>query len=226
MRNRPSCSPNQSHRLIIPDEAMLTSTITGIFAGWPLSLIKDSFGYGAFFASFEYVKAQAYYAFVTKYYGNLRGNLLTPLFTPKLDESGPIDMIKPHYAIEPAFLMFAGISASISQQIVQHPLNLIQNIHYKSLAYLDRQAQIGQPKSAMLRSCYAAYSETYRQCLVHVRRARGWRRWVYKGFFINTIKQVPSTSAGLVIFELVRRRYSNEAEAVRIERDGYDILLA
>ena len=43
---------------------------------------------------------------------------------------------------------------------------------------------------------------------------------------MNTIRQVPSTSAGLVMFELVRRRYSNEAEAVRIENDGYGILLA
>ena len=28
-----------------------------------------------------------------------------------------------------------------------------------------------------------------------------------------------------VIFEVVRRRYGNDAEAVRIEKDGYDILL-
>lgn len=42
---------------------------------------------------------------------------------------------------------------------------------------------------------------------------------------MNTIKQVPSTSAGLVIFELVRRRYGSEAEAVKIKKDGYDILL-
>ena len=42
---------------------------------------------------------------------------------------------------------------------------------------------------------------------------------------MNTIKQVPSTSAGLVVFELVRRRYGNEAEAVKIKKDGYDILL-
>lgn len=46
------------------------------------------------------------------------------------------------------------------------------------------------------------------------------------GFLLNTLKQVPSTSAGLVIFELVRRWYGNEAEAMRIEMDGYDNLLA
>lgn len=197
----------------------------GVFAGWSLSLVKDSFGYAAFFATFEYVKAQAYYGFVAKYYGDLQGNLLSPILTPKLDGTGPVDVIKPHYAIEPTFLMLAGIAASISQQIVQHPLNLIQNVYYKSLAFLDSQAKINQPKTAMLRSYYGAYRKTYDQCLVYARRSGGWRRWLYKGFLVNTIKQVPSTSAGLVIFELVRRRYGSEAEAVTIKKDGYDILL-
>ena len=63
--------------------------------------------------------------------------------------------------------MLAGIAASITQQIVQHPLNLVQNIHYKSLAFLDSQAKIDQPRAAMLRSYYGAYKKTYHQCLVH-----------------------------------------------------------
>ena len=197
----------------------------GVFAGWGLSLIKDSFGYAAFFATFEYVKAQAYYGFVAKYYGDLQGNLLSPILTPNLDETGPIDIIKPHYAIEPTFLMLAGIAASVSQQTVQHPLNLVQSVHYRSLAFLDSQAKIDQPKAVMLRRYYGAYQKTYEKCLVYARRSGSWRRWLYKGFLGNTIKQVPSTSAGLVIFEIVRRRYGSEAEAVKIEKDGYDILL-
>ena len=197
----------------------------GVFAGFGLSFVKDAFGYGAFFATFEYVKAQAYYAFVTKYYGDLRGRLVTPLLTPKFDGTGPIDVIKPHYAIEPTFLMFAGTTASISQQVVQHPINLIQSIHYKSLAYFDKQAEINQPQTAILQNYSSAYQKTYQQCLLHVRRAGSWRRWLYRGFLLNTIKQVPSTSAGLVIFELVRRRYGSKTDSARIEKDGYDILL-
>lgn len=197
----------------------------GVFAGFGLSFVKDSFGYAAFFATFEYVKAQAYYAFVAKYYGDLRGHLVSPLLAPKLDGTEPVDMIKSHYAIEPTFLMLGGITASICQQIVQHPVNLIQSIHYKLLAYLDKQAKIDQPRSAMLQNYYTAYKKTYEQCLVHVQRAGSWRSWLYKGFLVNTIKQVPSTSAGLIIFELVRRRYGSDSDAVRIEKDGYDILL-
>jgi len=49
---------------------------------------------------------------------------------------------------------------------------------------------------------------------------------LYRGFLANTIKQVPSTSAGLVIFELVRRKYGDDSDAVVIETGGYGILLS
>ena len=42
---------------------------------------------------------------------------------------------------------------------------------------------------------------------------------------VSRAAQVPSTSAGLIIFELVRRKYGMGGEPVRINRDGYDILL-
>lgn len=126
-------------------------------------------------------------------------------------------MNEQHYGIEPVFLMFAGISASTAQQIVQHPLNLIQRVHYKLAAATEKSDTTSQPRNA--------YWDTYQKCAIHAQRAGGWRRWLYRRFLINTIKQVPSTSAGLVMFELVRRRYGSEAEAVRIEKKGYDLLL-
>ena len=189
--------------------------ISGAFAGWRLSLLKDSLGCAAFFATFEYVKAQSYYSFVAKYYGGLTPYQRT--LRPGTGFEDSIRVIKPHYAIEPSFLMLAGITASIAQQIVQHPLTLIQAIHYQSIS--------GDPKSPSSLKDRKGYEKTYQRCLVYVRRFGGWRKWLYRGFFLNTVKQVPSTSAGLVIFELARRRYANEAEAVKIVKDGYDILL-
>jgi len=197
----------------------------GIIAGWGLSFLKDSLGFAVFFATFEYVKAQAYYDFVTKYYGDLRGPSPNSRSELRLHQTGNSNTIKPHYAIEPVFLILAGLSGSIAQQVIQQPLNLIQSIHYKSLAFLDQQARIDQPKAAMLRKYFSAYRKTYLQCLIRSRRSGGWRAWLYKGLFYNTIRMVPSTSAGLLIFEMVRKRYGNEAEAVRIQKDGYGILL-
>ncbi|TPR08399.1 Ribosome associated membrane protein RAMP4 family protein [Aspergillus niger] len=46
--------------------------VRGIFAGWGLSFTRDAFGYAVFFSFFEFVKSQAYYSFLTWYYGSRR----------------------------------------------------------------------------------------------------------------------------------------------------------
>lgn len=198
--------------------------IRGSFAGWGLSLVKDSLGCGIFFATFEYVKAQSYYAFVAKYYRGF-DSFKRSVLPPKKHHDNGFPIIKPHYAIEPSFLMLAGITATIAQQVVLHPIALVQTIHHDSLTRLHDQVISSGPSSQSSNTSFWGYGKTYRRCLTYARRLGGWRRWLYRGFWLNTVKQVPSTSAGLVIFELVRRRYGSEAEAVRIEKDGYDILL-
>jgi len=70
-----------------------------------------------------------------------------------------------------------------------------------------------------------AYKVTWDRCIAEAKATGlGMRRWLYRGFWWNTIRQVPSTSAGLIIFELFRRKYGL-TDQVRINRDGYDILL-
>lgn len=197
----------------------------GVFLGWGLNCVKDSVGYGLFFATFDYMKAQAYYRFITMYYGDLQGDLLSPILKPKIDASGAVDVIKPHYAIEPVFLGLAGVAASFAQQSIAHPLGRVQDIHYTSLDFLDRQAKVQQARQDLLRTYWAAYKKTIGTCAVRAERAGSWRLWLYKAFWWNTIKHVPGTAAGLLIFEFVRRKYGNATEAVRIAEDGYDILL-
>ena len=200
----------------------------GVFAGFGINCLKDSLGYGLFFMTFEFVKAQGYYRFVAMYYGDLlRGDLLSPILKPRLEEhGGSVDVIRPHYAIEPVFLGLAGVAASVAQQTVAHPVGRVQEIHYRSLEYLDREARKEQPRREMLRTYLAAYRRTWEICGARARKMGvGWRGWLFKGFWWGTIKLVPSTAAGLVIFEFVRKRYGVEVEEVRIEEDGYDILL-
>jgi Mitochondrial carrier protein len=194
--------------------------LRGVFSGWGLSFTKDCIGYAVFFSTFEYVKANAYLGFVSKYYGRLNPHTSK---TELLKGSRPI--IKPHFALEPTFLLLAGVCASVAQQFVCHPLALIQNIHYKRLAELDIQAKASHSKREMVKNYYHAYEKTFAQCRELAVEAGGMRRWLYKGFIMSTLRQVPSTSAGLIIFELVRRRYGLQAEPTRIEKDGYDILL-
>lgn len=203
----------------------------GIFAGWGLSFLKDSFGSGVFFMTFEYVKAQAYYKFIRYYYGGLDLHLVDFLARKRgtqtsQDQSQAV--IKPHYAIEPIFLMIAGIAATITQQIVLYPVTLLQTRHFERLEELDKQAkqlQSSPSRGRMLAAYYHAYNKTWDVCWNEALEAGGIRKWLFRGFWMNTIKQVPSTSAGLVIFELVRRRYGNVGDEIKISEDGYEILL-
>ncbi|KAH8174414.1 mitochondrial carrier protein [Sarocladium implicatum] len=227
--------------------------LRGIFAGWSLSFIKDSFGSAIFFSAFEYVKAQSYYQFVTWYYGGLGEEIVDLLAMKRPAHRDQKDheqtIIRPHYAIEPMFLLAAGTSASFAQQLLLHPLTHFQVKHWDHLEELDEKAAryratASQPlevaKSSgggsnshnphkrfrMLRAYYRAYQETLGVCSAEARsEGLTLTRWLYRGFWWNAIRQVPSTSAGLIIFELIRRKYGFGTEEVKITKDGYDILL-
>jgi len=200
--------------------------LRGIFAGWTLSLMKDSLGAAVFFGTFETVKSQGYYEYITKYYGSRTRDSLLESASIVHDDIDGRPVIKPHYALEPAFLLLAGMSASITSQLIQHPLNELQTIHYRRLEALDYQAHGESSPSRIMRRYYHAYEETFRQCKKLAKRQGGWRRYLYKDYFMSTIRQVPSTSAGLIVFELVRRKYAFENdEEMTISREGFEILL-
>lgn len=198
--------------------------LRGVFAGWSLSFMRDSLGYAVFFSSFEYIKSQSYYSFVTWYYGSLQVDHMGMFSSSESSDRG-VPLIKPHYALEPCFLMMAGVVASIAQQTIQHPLSRIQDLHLGRLEYLDHQASFVPSRQKMIRLYYHAYQETFKRCKRKAARTGGWPSWLFRGFIGSSLRQVPSTSAGLIIFELVRRRYANPADAVHIQSDGYDILL-
>jgi len=199
----------------------------GVMAGWSLSLLKDSFGNGLFFLTFETLKSQVFYSFVTTYYGIFRPTLQTVLEPQHwFGRSGKRErpVIRPHYLLEPSAILVAGVAASVAQQTVQHPLTLIQNVHYGRLESLDFAAKQEMARVKVLRLYYASYQETFRQCKLQASKVGGWKKWLYRDFVYNTIRQVPSTAAGLVVFEVLRRKYATGYE-VRIKKDGYDILL-
>lgn len=210
-------------------EKLKSIGLRGVFAGWSLSFLKDSWGCAVFFSTFEYVKAQAYYNFLTKVYGHPgpRGLAMDRGSMRKDSNSDSVDepLIKPHYLIEPSFILMAGMAASITQNLVQYPLSAIQDIHYGQLESLDYAARLEHRPWKAFRVYYHAYQKTFEQCRHHSRRYHGWRRWLYRGFLWNTIRQIPSTSAGLIVFEIFRRKYADVSDAVRIEKDGYGILL-
>ncbi|CAK7562486.1 MAG: hypothetical protein SEPTF4163_000333 [Sporothrix epigloea] len=175
-------------------------------------------------------------------------------------------VIRPHYALEPAFLLLAGVSASFAQQVLLHPLTHFQVVHWDMLEDLDaavkadreaaaaraaasssaavrngkvladlgngsqRSGILGRifslPRLHFMRTYYHAYLATMNKCdEMAAIEGRSRISWLYRGFWWNAIRQVPSTSAGLIIFELLRRKYGLAGDEVRIRQDGYDILL-
>ncbi|EQL35497.1 mitochondrial carrier protein, variant [Blastomyces dermatitidis ER-3] len=200
--------------------------IRGIFSGWGLSFLKDSFGSALFFGMFETIKSQGYYTFVRYYYGSLQPHRVEKLSVSTAGiSSGDIPTIRPHYGLEPCFLMLAGLTASLVQQFVHHPLTLVQTVYYERLEHIDAMAKLDHSGRKMMKHHYEAYLELFMRCQRRALRAGGWRPWLFGGFFGNALRQVPSTSAGLIIFELVRRKYGVDAEVVHIQQDGYDIIL-
>lgn len=190
----------------------------GVFAGYGLSFLKESLGYGVFFAGFEFVKQQAYFEYLTWYYGRRHRH------TPGHEGGDTRIFIRPHYALEPTFLLLAGVTASFSQHLIQHPLSKIQDVHYARLESIDYVSKI-KDKSAV-ESYTNTYKRTLKQCSQQAAKLGGWKVWLYRGFVMGTLRQVPSTSAGLIVFELVRRRFADTREGVVIEYENSRILLS
>lgn len=200
----------------------------GVFAGYALSLTKDTLGCGLFFGTFEYVKSQCFYSFVSYFYGHYSSLSQTQkeeISAQSTSSNNPV--IRPNYLIEPAFLLTAGVTASVAQQLVQHPLGRVQDVHYGRLEYIDAHTHSnpGQKKLRTLDLYANAYRKTFKEVLVLARRQGGLRMWLYRDFFMTTLRQTPSTSIGLIVFEVVRRKYSSDDDVVKIVKDGYDILL-
>lgn len=165
----------------------------GIFAGYSFSFMKETLSYALFFAIFEGVKGQAHHAYVRRVYG-----------------SDP-ETSKPHYLVGPAFLLAAGVSASFAQQAIQHPIHKVQDIHLSRLESIDfRVEHIEHKEMAFYKRYSHSYQETFKQCGLQAKKVGGWRRWLFKGFLMDTVKQVPSTAAGLIVFEIMRRRWAEE----------------
>lgn len=206
----------------------------GVFAGWSLSLLRDSLGSAVFFSTFEIVKGQAFYAFVSKWYGKF-GQLddaqqeALRLQAREGKVSSPV--IRPHYLLEPTFIALAGVAASIGQALIQYPIGRVLDVHYGRLAWIDAHPKPEPGSKGVLRTraalgvYAAAYKKTAKQCLAIARREGGVRRWLYRGFLWRTLTQVPSTSAGLIVFEVIRRKYGDKSDVVRIQQDGYDVEL-
>ncbi len=102
----------------------------------------------------------------------------------------------------------------------------IQDVHYGRLESIDYATKITTGKISTLAMYRHSYEQTLDQCKIQAKKAGGWWRWCYKGFVMNTLRQIPSTSAGLIVFELVRRKFGDAPEERDVGKGEVGILIS
>lgn len=175
-------------------EKLLEVGPRGVFAGYPISFAKESLGFAAFFGTFETVKGPWYRTYIKYVHKGERGNSI----------------------VYPSFILSAGALAAISVQAVHYPIGKIQKLHLMRLEALDEVNRLKPPtsQSSMWRLYSRTYTHTFRQAKKLVLKDAGgsWHRWLYGGFVRATVTTMPSTSIGLIVFEIMRLKYAYDGD--------------
>lgn len=213
----------------------------GVFAGYLLSLTKESLGFALFFSTFETVKGPWYRTYINFFHNG--------------------DSKSANKAVYPSFILFAGALSAYAVQAVHYPLGKIQRLYLMRLETLDELAKntikpvdikpshvkntapegsnfytffrqmintnysqlkwsdikskafdFIVPPHSMFRLYSNAYIHTFSQIQKMVAKdpkGPSYFNWFYGGFFRATLSSLPSTSIGLVVFEIMRLRYTN-----------------
>ncbi|OZJ02261.1 hypothetical protein BZG36_04698 [Bifiguratus adelaidae] len=191
---------------------------TNAYRGFSLVILRDSLACGLFFSTFEWVKQQGYYHFLTEAYDmhirreeDLEG--VTPVEQPIPRQPWHHDpravaiaekaqhRDKPPYVLEPFFIIIAGASAAVAYQLVDYPFAKIHNIFY----IREAESEYANPKS--WKATRHLYHETLRAVKLQVQRQAGgqWLKWLYSGFGATVLNVVPATSLGFLVFEFFKR---------------------
>ncbi|ORE11216.1 mitochondrial carrier [Rhizopus microsporus var. microsporus] len=185
--------------------------IASAYRGFTLTLVRDSLSCGLFFATFEWVKQQGYYYFLDEIYGV---HVDSPSTIMELeagwssiendDRPTPPDSCekkeKPPLMLEPLFVIFAGATAAMAYQLIDHPLSKVHSIFY------IEEGQSEFTNKHRRESVRSLYRRTLDQCLTQVKLNGGsWRKFLYQEFGSTVVRVVPATSVGFLVFELVKR---------------------
>lgn len=177
--------------------------LRGVFSGFGISLMKESCGFSLFFATFEVVKGAWYRKYVQMVYG----------------QDGAASISR---GVFPTFVIMAGVMSTYSLQLAHYPLGKLQKMHFIRLEAVDKFHQ-QHGTNVGWAEYIKAYGKTFKQAQkLVIKDCQGsWWRWLYSGYFRNTLISLPSTSIGLVVFEIMRLRYMDEEKPAFVEDSGF-----
>ncbi|KAI7905615.1 mitochondrial carrier domain-containing protein [Cokeromyces recurvatus] len=198
--------------------------IASAYRGFTLTLVRDSLACGLFFATFEWVKQQGYYYFLDEMYGvqvdssRTLNEIENGWINEEEEEEDQVmhgkDKKRPPLMLEPLFVIFAGATAAIAYQIIEHPLSKIHSIFY------IEEGQSEFTNKTVREPVKNLYKRTWEQCKTQVKLNGGsWRRFLYHEFTGTIVRVVPATSVGFLVFELVKR----EVDFRSISFDDYTL---
>lgn len=197
--------------------------VVGVFAGFGFSLVKESFGFAFYFSTFELVKTRGYnltYNVISRYrklkasVKNLFGysDNLNMLVNPEIIS---LEQKRLTRILKSSFILLAGASAAFSLLAVQYPLSKVQQIHFGRLELLDQlNASASNGTNSILGRLYPhSYIDTYlRVKTIKAKSNLSWFSLAYKGFVRNALTMIPSTSIGLLVFEIMRTKLADSLE--------------
>ncbi|CAN3368470.1 hypothetical protein DICA4_F14532 [Diutina catenulata] len=195
--------------------------LVGVFAGYSISLVKESVGFAFYFSTFETVKTHGYRAAYSliKWWRQLNANIRDKL---SYFSSSPPPVVDPEFIrnertrstriLKSSFILIAGASAAFSLLAVQYPISKIQKVHLSRLEAMDiYDANLG--KKPFFHLYYNSYVDTFRQVGRLKRRSKlTWFAFMYRGFVRNALTTVPATSIGLLVFEIMRTKLADKLD--------------
>ncbi|KAI3402521.2 hypothetical protein KGF56_004613 [Candida oxycetoniae] len=201
--------------------------LVGVFAGYGFSLIKESFGFAYYFATFELVKTQGYNITyrIIKFYRDQEEMIKKKLQKwfhwdeEQADEKMErLERYRSAKLLKSSFVLLAGASAAFSLLAIQYPISKVQKIHLSRLEAYDFYNASTRKEKPFFKLYYNSYIDTFNQVLRMKRRAKiTWFQAAYSGFARNALTTIPATSIALLVFEITRTRLADNF-------DDYELL--
>lgn len=204
--------------------------LVGVFAGYGFSLIKDSVGFAFYFSVFEIVKTQGYNLTNRTILGFRR---FQTSVSQRLDSLGiskeekiydentlRLEQNRLTKILKSSFILLAGASAAFTLLAVQYPIAKVQKIHLSRLEALDvYNSSKSTSYRPFIKLYYNSYIDTYDQVLKIKSKSKAtWFQLSYKGFVRNALTTIPATSVGLLVFEIMRTKLSDN-----LEEEGFSL---
>lgn len=171
------------------------------YGGIILNLVKESTSFAVFFGVYETIKGP--------WFRSYRDWWQSPgYFHPEGRKRSRI--------LYPSFVLLAGCAAACTIQFINYPLSKVQRLFSIRLQAIDatHKKQSSHGLTNLVDQGWRLYAQAYYKTYEQIKKMSANEaggsllRWLYSGISRYTLVSMPSTSIGLLVFEIMRIRYA------------------